>query len=97
MQRLFEWIKFFIKEKINIFYKGFWGGGIISGIFLFGSNFSSTTIFIYAYLIKLLAVVITGLISGFTTVLGNDLYQWMKSKIIDHKKETKKRPKRRAA
>lgn len=97
MQRLFEWLKFFIKEKINIFYKGFWGGSIVSGIFLFGSNFHSTTLFIYAYLIKVLAVVITGLISGFTTVLGTDLYYWTKNKILNRKPETKKRQKRRAA
>lgn len=97
MQRLFEWLKLFINEKINVFVKGFIGGTVVSGIFLFGSNITSTHYLIYAYLLKLFAVIVSGFISGFATILGNDVYHWAKNKILNRKPETKKRQKRRAA
>lgn len=97
MHRFYEWLKFFIKEKINIFYKGFCSGSILSGIFLFGSNLNPQTFLLYAYLIKVLAVVITGVLSGFATVLGNDMYHWIKSRIIKKKSTLKSKRKNKAA
>jgi len=82
MHRIYEWIKLLFKEKVNIFIKGATGGWLLSGIFLFGSHFDSKTSFLIAYLIKVFAVTVSGVVSGFATVFGNDLYKWAKEKII---------------
>lgn len=98
--RIYEWAKIIYnvaKEKINIFYRGFFGGSIISGTLLFGSSASSTTLLIYAYLIKVLAVLIAGLISGFATILGSDVYHWLKAKLINRKTKRQKRRTKKAA
>lgn len=97
MHRFYEWLRFFIGEKINIFYKGFYSGTILSGIFLFGSNLNSKGFLLYAYLIKVLAVVITGVLSGFATVLGNDIYHWVKSKMVNKRASIKSKRKNKAA
>lgn len=97
MHRFYEWIKFVIGEKINIFYKGFFSGSILSGIFLFGSSLDSKTFLVYAYIVKVLAVVITGALSGFATVLGNDVYHWLKSKLTNKKSISKSKRKNKAA
>lgn len=97
MHRFYEWLKFIIKEKVNVFYKGFCSGSILSWIFLFGSDFHSKVFLLYAYLIKVLAVIISGLLSGFATVLGNDVYKWVKTKITNKKSITKHRRKNKAA
>lgn len=97
MHRFYEWIKFIIKEKVNIFYKGFCSGSILSWIFLFGSDFHSKIFLLYAYLIKVLAVIISGILSGFATILGNDVYKWVKAKISNKKSTNKQRRKNKAA
>lgn len=97
MHRFYEWIKFFISQKINIFYKGFCSGTILSWIFLFGSDFHSKVSLLYAYLIKVLAVVISGILSGFATVLGNDIYHWVKAKMTNKKSVIKSKCKNKAA
>ena len=97
MSRFYEWIKFFIKEKVNIFYKGFCSGSILSWIFLFGSDFNSKVFLLYAYLIKVFAVVVSGVLSGFATVLGNDVYKWVKTKITNKKSAIKSKRKNKAA
>lgn len=97
---IYEWAKIvinFAKEKINIFYRGFFGGSIISGTLLFGGSVNSTTLLFYAYIIKVLAVLIAGLISGFATVLGNDIYHWAKAKLIKRKAKIQKRRTKKAA
>jgi hypothetical protein len=95
MRRIYEWIRFFLQEKINIFIKGATGGWLISGIFLFGSNIHDKATFLVTYLVKVFAVAVSGLISGFATVLGNDIYQWAKTKYI--KKATTSKNKRKKA
>ncbi len=92
MQNLYEWLKVLWVEKINVFIKGATGGWIVSGLFLFGSNFSDKGSFLIAYLIKVFAVAISGLISGYATVLGNDLYKWSKEMFL--KKKIKRKQKR---
>ncbi len=82
MHRIYEWLKVIWGEKINVFIKGATGGWIISGIFLFGSNFSDKGAFLLAYLVKVFAVTVSGVISGFATVFGNDMYKWVKAKVI---------------
>jgi len=88
MHRLYEWLKALWQEKINLFIKGSFGGGIISGIFLFGSPFHSTASIIIEGLLKITIVGISAIVSGCATVLGNDLAAWMK---IKWKKFTTKR------
>ncbi len=88
--RFYEWLKIIWGEKINIFIKGATGGWIISGIFLFGSNLSDKSAFLLAYLVKVFAVTVSGVISGFATVAGNDKYKWVKEKYLT-KKQIKKR------
>lgn len=90
MQRIFDWLKLIWGEKINLFIKGATSGTIISGLFLFGSNLSDKGAFLLAYLIKVLAVAISGLISGCATVMGNDLYHWIKEKIVKKKAKRKR-------
>lgn len=97
MRRLYEWIRFFINEKINIFYKGFCSGSILSWILLFGSDFNSKVFLLYAYIIKVFAVVVSGVLSGFATVLGNDVYKWLKAKITNKKSVIKSKRKNKAA
>jgi hypothetical protein len=97
MRRLYEWIRILIKEKINIFYKGFCSGSILSWIFLFGSGFNSEVFLLYAYLIKVFAVVVSGVLSGFATLLGSDFYKWVKSKIANKKSAIKSKRKNKAA
>src|ERR1044072_2230787 len=87
MHRIYEWLRVIWGEKINIFIKGATGGWIISGIFLFNSSISDKRAFLFAYLIKVFAVTVSGVISGFATVFGNDMYKWLKEKVI--KKKTK--------
>jgi len=89
MQRIFDWLKILWGEKINIFIKGATGGWIVSGIFLFGSNLSHKSAFLIAYLVKVFAVGVSGLISGCATVAGNDLYKWAKDKIAKRKTKRK--------
>lgn len=89
MHRIYEWLKILWTEKINIFIKGATGGWVVSGIFLFGSNLSDKGAFLIAYLIKVFAVGVSGLISGCATVAGNDLYKWAKEKIIKKKVKRK--------
>lgn len=84
--RIHEWAKFIYnvaKEKINVFYKGFVGGSLVSGTLLFGGSVHNSTFIslIFAYLIKVIAVLVAGFISGFATVLGNDIYLWVKGKV----------------
>src|SRR5688572_23663150 len=90
MHRIYEWLKILWGEKINIFIKGATGGWIISGIFLFGSNISDKGALLLAYLIKLFAVTVTGLVSGFATVFGNDMYHWVKGKLLNRKRKKNK-------
>ena len=85
MQRLIEWIKAVFQEKVNIFIKGFFGGSIISGIFLFGGTVHAVAFPVFEYFIKIIAVGISGVISGCATVFGNDLAQWIKSKMKKNK------------
>jgi hypothetical protein len=80
MHRLFEWLRAFWQEKINIFIKGFCGGTIVSGIFLFRESVSDPASLIFIGLLKLLLVGVTGIISGCATVLGNDFAAWIKAK-----------------
>lgn len=91
MHRIYEWLKVLWGEKINVFIKGATGGWVISGIFLFGSNISDTSAFLLAYLIKVFAVTVAGIISGFATVFGNDVYKWVKQKVIKKKTKTKRK------
>lgn len=91
MHRIYEWVKVIWSEKINIFIKGATGGWIISGIFLFGSNISDQTAFLLAYIVKVFAVAVSGVISGFATVFGNDMYKWIKARIIKKKTKIKRK------
>lgn len=97
MHRFYEWLKVIWGEKINIFIKGATGGWIISGIFLFGSNLSDKGAFLLAYMIKLFAVTVSGIISGFATVFGNDLYKWAKARILKRKSISNKSKRKKAA
>lgn len=85
MHRIYEWLKTLWGEKINIFIKGATSGWLVSGVLLFGSNLSDQGAFLVAYLIKVIAVGVSGLISGCATVMGNDLYQWAKDKFLKKK------------
>jgi hypothetical protein len=89
MRRIYEWLKILWGEKINIFIKGATGGWIVSGMFLFGSSLSDKGAFLVAYFIKVVAVGVSGLISGCATVMGNDMYHWTKSKILKRKVKRK--------
>lgn len=89
MHRIYEWLKIIWGEKINIFIKGATSGWILSGVLLFGSGLSDKGSLLIAYVVKVFAVTISGLISGCATVMGNDLYHWAKAKII--KKNTKRK------
>ena len=80
MHRLNEWLRALFQEKVNIFVKGFFGGGIISGIFLFGGPIHAIDFPLFAYFIKVLAIGVSGVISGCATVLGNDFAKWLKKK-----------------
>lgn len=88
MHRLFEWIKTLWQEKVNLFIKGSFGGGLISGIFLFGSSLHGTASIVIEAVLKIVAVGLSALVSGCATVLGNDLAHWIKDK---WKKRTSKR------
>lgn len=90
MHRIYEWLKILWGEKINVFIKGATGGWLISGIFLFNSSISDKRAFLLAYLIKVFAVTVSGVISGFATVFGNDMYKWLKEKVIKKKTKTKR-------
>lgn len=92
MQRFYEWLRAIFNEKINIFVKGFCGGGILSGIFLFGGTLHDVAFPLLAYSLKLLAIGVSGMISGCATVLGNDLAKWIKTK---WERATKKRAQNR--
>lgn len=85
MHRIYEWLKILWGEKINLFFKGATSGWVVSGLLLFCGNFSDKGAFLIAYLIKVFAVGVSGLISGCATVAGNDLYKWAKEKIINKK------------
>lgn len=92
MQRFNEWLKAIFQEKINIFVKGFFGGGTISGIFLFGSSFHSISSMLLEGAVKLLVAGIAGVASGCATVLGNDMAKWLKLKwkrFVKKKDQTK--------
>lgn len=80
MHRLYEWLKALWSEKVNTFIKGFCGGSIISGIFLFRDSTHDAGAFVIIALLKILAVGISGIVSGCATVLGNDFAAWLKSK-----------------
>ena len=90
MSRFYEWIKIILQEKINIFFKGATSGWLLAGVLLFGSNISTKDSFIVAYLVKLFAVAVTGVISGFATVFGNDAYKWMKVRVVKRRRTTSK-------
>lgn len=94
--QIYEWVKTLInvaKEKISVFYRGCLGGWLISGTFLFGSSIHSKTALVVIYLTKLFAVLVAGLVSGFATVLGNDIYHWAKARFV--KSKVKRQQKRR--
>lgn len=88
MHRIYEWLKAIWQEKINLFIKGSFGGGIISGIFLFRGSFHGVSSIIIEGILKILLVGISAIVSGCFTVLGNDMAHWIKTKI---KKQTVKR------
>jgi hypothetical protein len=91
MHRIYEWIKVLWREKVNLFFKGATSGWLLSGILLFGSNLSDKTAFLLAYIIKVFAVTVSGIISGFATVAGSDMYKWAKEKYITRKQIKSKR------
>lgn len=91
MHRFYEWLKVIWREKINIFIKGATGGWLVSGVLLFGSNLSDKSAFLLAYLVKVFAVTVSGVISGFATVAGNDIYKWVKAKYVGKKRTKTKR------
>lgn len=80
MHRIYEWVKALWQEKVNVFIKGFCGGSIVSGIFLFRESIHDPAALVLIALLKLLATGIGGVISGCATVLGNDFAKWMKLK-----------------
>lgn len=82
MHRIYEWLRIALNEKVNLFIRGLIGGCCISGIFLFRSPIHDATVIIFflVYCLKLLAVGLSGIISGCASVLGNDLAKWIKSK-----------------
>lgn len=88
MHRLYEWLKALWQEKINVFIKGFCGGTIISGIFLFRESVGDTASLFFIALLKVIATGIAGVVSGCATVLGNDFAAWLK---VKWKKFTTKR------
>ncbi len=97
--RFYEWAKFIITQKVNVFFRGFTGFSIATGIFLFGTstNGLSITKLILIYLLKLVAVVVSGCFGGFATVMGNDMYQWAKAKFVNRKQRIKKKQNKKAA
>jgi len=80
MQRLYEWLRAIWQEKVNLFIKGFFGGGFICGIFLFGGPIHAIDFPLLAYFVKVVAIGVSGVISGCATVLGNDFAKWLKKK-----------------
>jgi len=82
MRRISEWLKIVFAEKINVFIKGCLGGGILFGTFLFRDNVHDIPFWMLAltYFVKLLAVIVSALASGYFTVLGNDLVVLTKQK-----------------
>jgi hypothetical protein len=90
MHRIYEWVKVIWREKINLFFKGATSGWVLSGVLLFGSNLSDKTAFLLTYLIKVFAVTVSGIISGFATVAGSDMYKWAKERIIKKRTKTKR-------
>lgn len=97
MHRIYGWLKIIWQEKINIFIKGALGGGIVSGIFLFGSTIGDKGVLLLEYTLKLLAATVSGLITGCASVLGNDLAQWIRAKWTNKVQKTKQKRKRKAA
>jgi hypothetical protein len=85
MHRIYEILKLVFREKINVFIKGAMGGWILSGVLLFGSTIHDSATLLLTYLMKLFAVTVCGLFSGFATVMGNDLYKWAKEKVVKRK------------
>lgn len=97
MHRIYEWVKIIFQEKINVFFKGAMSGWLLAGIFLFGSNINTKDSLLIAYLIKVFAVTVTGVISGFATVFGNDAYKWVKAKVLKRKITSHKSKRKKAA
>lgn len=91
MHRIYEWLKVIWGEKVNVFIKGATSGWIISGLFLFNSHISNKRAFLLAYLVKVFAVTVSGVISGFATVFGNDAYKWVKDRVVKRKTKTKRK------
>lgn len=91
MSRIYEWIKVIFKEKVSLFIKGCFGGGFISYIFLFNSPpVNDIVVLILTIAVKIIVIVVSGLLSGFATVAGNDLYKAIKSKWNKWLKKRKK-------
>lgn len=88
MRNFYEWLKIIWGEKINIFIKGFFGGGFVSGIFLFGSPIHDVhfVALFFSYFLKLVAVGLSGVVSGCATVWGSDIAKWFNKKIFKRKK-----------
>lgn len=94
MHRLYDWLKTILQEKINTFIKGFCGGSIVSGIFLFDNPLfygHSIPLIVIEYLIKVIAIGLTGIISGAASIFGKDLAGYLKNyyKKFRSKKGTK--------
>jgi len=95
--KIYEWLQHIFREKVNIFFKGFLSISLPIGVFLFGSTFSGTRGFIIAYILKLIATVIAGVIGGCASVGGADLYKWAKEKYFGRKQKVKQKRNRKAA
>lgn len=91
MHRIYEWIRVILQEKVNVFIKGASSGGLLSGVLLFGSSIHDKNSLLFTYTIKLFAVLVCGVISGFASVLGNDAYKWVKATIIKKKTKIKRK------
>jgi len=90
MHRIYEWVRIIFKEKVNAFFKGFTGGSIVSYLFLYNSNFSGKHDILIATVVKIIAIGVGGVISGFANILGTDFYKWAKAKVLKRKTKIKR-------
>lgn len=89
MRNFYEWLKIVWGEKINIFIKGFFGGGFVSSVFLFGNPVHDAhfVVLVFSFFLKLLAVGLSGLVSGCATVWGTDFAKGVTKKFNKWRKK----------
>jgi len=83
--------KFFVAEKIKIFFRGFVPGAIAGFTFLFGSSFAKGNV-VFIFFAKLFATSVLAFASGLATVIAHDAWKyWLKPKWQRFKKRYQNR------